>query len=128
MRSSNRASIHTRMPKRGQPLYKGQYSWIHSCPQHVLYSEVKLYYASLHDDLYLTECLMCRVAYTGAGYKAQSYPANGRVVVELCHIVKVALEGLEVEGLVDLVLLGDEGGATVEDKEEKVNCLSRRRF
>ena len=63
-----------------------------------------------------------------AGYKAQCNPSNGRVVVKLCDIVEVALKGLKVELLVDLVELGDEGRSSVKDEKEKVHGAIWRGF
>ena len=64
------------------------------------------------------------IADTGAWHEAQGNTSYGRVIVKICHVVEVTLKRLEVDSLVDLVHLRDEGGATVEDEEEKVNSTS----
>ena len=77
---------------------------------------------------YLTQGFVSRVANTGAGYKAQCDAPYGRVIVELGDIGEMTLECLKVKCLVDLVELGDESGATVENEEEKVYSNRGRAF
>ena len=48
--------------------------------------------------------------------------------MELNDIREVSLECLKVERFVDLVKLGDESGASVKHKEEKVNSSRGRAF
>lgn len=69
---------------------------------------------------------MSRIANAGAGYKAQCHSTDGRVIVKLNYIMEVALEGPEVDGLVHLVQLGYQSGATVEHQEEEVDCIPGR--